>query len=80
MTTVDEHDEVIDSGGHLIQQLNFRDAEHPDANLAIEMDIHNRVSNPCGALQGGLLATLVDVVAGRAVIDDGPAKAWPQPT
>jgi uncharacterized protein (TIGR00369 family) len=75
MTTVDEHDEVIDSGGHLIQQLNFRDVEHPDADLAIEMDIHDRVTNPRGALQGGLLATLVDVVAGRAVVDDGPRES-----
>jgi len=75
MTTLDEHNEVIDSGGHLIQQLNFRDVEHPDADLAIEMDIHNRVTNPRGALQGGLLATLVDVVAGRAVVDDGPRES-----
>jgi len=72
MTTVDEHDEVIGSGGHLIQQLNFRDVELTDVDLAIEMDIHDRVTNPRGALQGGLLATLVDVVAGRAVVDEGP--------
>ncbi len=75
MTALDEHNEVIDSDGHLLQQLNFRDVEHPDADLAIEMDIHNRVTNPRGALQGGLLATLVDVVAGRAVVDEGPRES-----
>ncbi len=75
MTTVDEHDEVIASGGHVLQQLNFRDVEHPDADLAIEMDVHDRVTNPRGALQGGLLATLVDVVAGRAVVEDGPRES-----
>jgi len=74
VTTASEHDAVIDSGEHLIQQLNFRDVDHPGVDLAIEMDIHDRVTNPRGALQGGLLATLVDVVAGRAVVDDGPRE------
>ena len=75
MTAASEHDEVIESGTHLLQQLNFRDVEYPGADLAIEMDIHDRVTNPRGALQGGLLATLVDVVAGRAVVDDGPRES-----
>jgi uncharacterized protein (TIGR00369 family) len=74
MTTAAEHDDVIAAGEHLIQLLHFRDVEHPDADLAIEMDIHDRVTNPRGALQGGLLATMVDVVAGRAVVDDGPRE------
>ncbi len=75
MTAAAEHERVIDSGMHLIQQLNFRDVEHPDADLAMEMDIHDRVTNPRGALQGGLLATLVDVVAGRTVVAEGPREA-----
>ncbi len=75
MTSGTEHDEVIDSGDHVIQQLNLRDVQHPGADLAMEMDIHDRVTNPRGALQGGLLATLVDVVAGRAVLDDGPRES-----
>ena len=74
MTAAAEHDEVVAAGEHFIQQLNMRDVAHPDADLAIEMDIHDRVTNPRGALQGGLLATLVDVVAGRAVVDDGPRE------
>jgi uncharacterized protein (TIGR00369 family) len=74
VTAAAEHDEVIASGEHLLQQMNMRDVDHPDADLAIEMDIHDRVTNPRGALQGGLLATLVDVVAGRAVVDDSPRE------
>jgi uncharacterized protein (TIGR00369 family) len=73
--TAAEHEDVIASGEHLLQQLNFRDVEHPGADLAIEMDIDHRVKNPRGALQGGLVATLVDVVAGRAVVDTGPREA-----
>ena len=38
------------------------------ADLAVELDLDARITNPRGALQGGLLATLVDVVAGRAVL------------
>ena len=68
------HAEVLDSGQHLLQQLNFRDVPHPGADLAIEMDIDHTVTNPRGALQGGLVATLVDVVAGRAVLDAGPRE------
>ena len=74
MTAATEHDDVIASGEHLLQQLRMRDVEHPDADLAIEMDIHDRVTNPRGALQGGLVATLIDVVAGRAVVDEGPRE------
>ena len=70
-----QHEEVIASGKHLLQQLHFRDVEHEGADLAIEMDIDQRVTNPRGALQGGLVATLVDVVAGRAVMDDAASEA-----
>jgi len=70
-TAAAEHDDVVASGEHLLQQLHFRDVEHDGADLAIEMDIDHRVKNPRGALQGGLVATLVDVVAGRAVVDTG---------
>jgi len=42
------------------------------ADLAVELDLDGRITNPRGALQGGLLATLVDIVAGRAVLAGGP--------
>jgi uncharacterized protein (TIGR00369 family) len=67
-----EHARVLDAGEHLLQQLDFRDVEVDGSDLAIELDVDGRVRNPRGALQGGLLATLVDVVAGRAVLLGGP--------
>ncbi len=68
----DEHDRVLEAGGHLLQQLAFRDVEVEGSDLAVELDVDDRVRNPRGALQGGLVATLVDVVAGRAVLVGGP--------
>jgi uncharacterized protein (TIGR00369 family) len=67
-----EHDQVLAAGQHLLQQLDFRDVEHDGADLAVELDLDPRVTNPRGALQGGLMATLVDVVAGRAVLEAAP--------
>jgi uncharacterized protein (TIGR00369 family) len=52
--------------------LSLRDVETGGADLAIELDLDPRVTNPRGALQGGLTATLVDIVAGRAVLAGGP--------
>jgi len=65
----EEHQRVLDAREHLLQQLEFRDVVHPGADLAIELDLGPKITNPRGALQGGLLATLVDVVAGRAVVE-----------
>lgn len=68
-----EHQRVVAAGEHLLQRLSFRDVDHDGADLAVELDVDARVTNPRGALQGGLLATLVDVVAGRAVLQAAPA-------
>ena len=68
----DAHDGVLAAGGHLLQQLSMRDVEVAGADLAVELDLDGRITNPRGALQGGLLATLVDIVAGRAVLAGGP--------
>ena len=52
---------------HLLGRLDMRDVEVPEgADLAMAMPVTPRVANTRGGLQGGLLATLVDVVAGRA--------------
>ena len=67
-----EHDRVLAAGDHLLQQLTMRDVDVPGADLAVELTLDERVLNPRGALQGGLLATLVDIVAGRAVLAGGP--------
>jgi uncharacterized protein (TIGR00369 family) len=63
---------VLAAGDHLFQQLSLRDVDDDVADLAMEMDVDDRFTNPRGGLQGGLVATLVDVVAGRAVFDGTP--------
>ena len=68
----DAHDRVLAVGGHLLQQLAMRDVQVAGADLAVELELDGRITNPRGALQGGLLATLVDIVAGRAVLAGGP--------
>src|ERR1700683_652506 len=60
-----QHWEVIERGEHLFQQLLTRDLPSPDGHLVIEMDIRPEFSNVRGALQGGLIAVLIDMCAGR---------------
>ena len=54
--------------GHLFGQLPFYDVV--DADAAVVVDLHNRddLVNIRGALQGGLVATLIDVAAGRLAV------------
>lgn len=51
--------------GHLFHQLPFYDVVDTDDTVVV--DLHNRpdLVNIRGALQGGLVATLIDVAAGR---------------
>ncbi|ORV84161.1 PaaI family thioesterase [Mycolicibacterium iranicum] len=51
--------------GHLFAQMNFRDVEVSDERLVIELDNQPNLVNRRGALQGGLVATLIDIAAGR---------------
>jgi len=57
--------EVVERGEHLFQQLGTRDLPSAPDRLVIEMDIRPEFANVRGALQGGLIAVLVDVCAGR---------------
>jgi uncharacterized protein (TIGR00369 family) len=59
------HSEVLERGAHLFQQLGTRDVPSPEGHLVIEMDVLPQFSNVRGALQGGLIAVLIDVCAGR---------------
>ena len=68
-----EHDEAIDGGEHLLQQLRMRDVAQSEDTLVIEMPVHGTVRNSRGALQGGLVATLIDVAAGRLAMVGCPA-------
>ncbi len=53
------------AGGHLLGQLGMRDVVETDERLIIEMDNRPDLTNIRGALQGGLVATLIDIAAGR---------------
>src|ERR1700733_8156484 len=59
------HGEVLERGEHLFQQLGTRDVPSPEGPLVIEMDVLPQFSNVRGALQGGLIAVLIDMCAGR---------------
>ena len=54
--------------GHLFAQLPFFDVV--DTEETVIVDLHNRsdLMNNRGALQGGLVATLIDVAAGRLAV------------
>ena len=51
--------------GHLLGQMGFRDVLETDERLIVEMDNRPGLTNIRGALQGGLVATLIDIAAGR---------------
>jgi uncharacterized protein (TIGR00369 family) len=49
---------------HLLSQLNYREIESTDDRLVLEMENRPDLANVRGALQGGLVATLIDIAAG----------------
>jgi uncharacterized protein (TIGR00369 family) len=53
------------SPGHLLGQMGFRDVLESDERLIVEMDTRPDLTNTRGAIQGGLVATLIDIAAGR---------------
>jgi uncharacterized protein (TIGR00369 family) len=58
-----------DAENHMLRRLGMYDVDIPEgADLAMALPVHPGVTNPRGGLQGGLLATLVDVVAGRSAL------------
>jgi uncharacterized protein (TIGR00369 family) len=50
---------------HFLAQLDMRDVDVPGADLSMELATAPNLANMRGALQGGLIATLIDIVAGR---------------
>jgi uncharacterized protein (TIGR00369 family) len=50
---------------HLLAQLNYRDITRSDDLFVVEMDNRPDLANTRGALQGGLVATLIDIAAGQ---------------
>ena len=59
------HKQTLADGTHLLSGLRMRDVEVDGADLAIELEVDDTLTNPGGALQGGLVATLADIVGGR---------------
>lgn len=70
--TMPAPDEAEDYQQHFFAQLHMRDVEVPGADLAMELPFAANMANSRGGLQGGLLATLADVVAGRAALTGVP--------
>jgi uncharacterized protein (TIGR00369 family) len=56
------------ASGHAFEAFSWRDITVEGADWAMEMDVTPRVMNSSGVLQGGLLATLIDMVAGVATM------------
>jgi len=50
---------------HFLAKLGLRDVEVEGVELAMEIPTRPDLANMRGALQGGLIATLIDVVGGR---------------
>ncbi|WP_304112639.1 PaaI family thioesterase [Mycolicibacterium bacteremicum] len=49
---------------HLLDLLDYREVESTAERLVLEMDNRPDLANVRGALQGGLVATLIDIAAG----------------
>jgi uncharacterized protein (TIGR00369 family) len=65
---------TVERPRHFLAQLDFRDVEVEGVELAMEMGTAPNLTNSRGALQGGLIATLIDIVAGRLALQ-GTASA-----
>jgi uncharacterized protein (TIGR00369 family) len=63
------HKEVLAAGDHLLSRFQTRVVEVEGADLAVEIDVDETMTGPRGALQGGLLATLADIVGGRMAME-----------
>lgn len=49
---------------HILSRLDYREIESTDDRLVLEMENRPDLANVRGALQGGLVATLIDIAAG----------------
>jgi uncharacterized protein (TIGR00369 family) len=52
---------------HFLHRAGFRLVEGGDTATVVELDLRGDNHNGAGSLQGGMLATLVDITAGHAV-------------
>jgi uncharacterized protein (TIGR00369 family) len=56
----------------LFQSIGFRDYHNDHGDVVVELPVAPHVVNTNGGLQGGLLATLVDIAAGKLAIEAIP--------
>jgi uncharacterized protein (TIGR00369 family) len=62
---IEAHKAALAEGRHLFSSLRMQDVEVEGADLAIELELDDSLTGPRGHLQGGLVATLADIVGGR---------------
>ena len=53
----------------LFELLGYREWTDENGSVVVELPVASHIINHAGAIQGGFIATLVDTVAGRAVIN-----------
>lgn len=62
---IERHKQVLAEGRHVLSGLRMTQVDVDGADLAVELALDETVANPTGGLQGGLVATLADIVGGR---------------
>lgn len=62
---IERHKQVLAEGRHVLSGLRMHEVDVEGTDLAVELELDETVTNPTGALQGGLVATLADIVGGR---------------
>jgi uncharacterized protein (TIGR00369 family) len=67
--------ESVNNGENLLGMLPTTVAEVEGADLVLDLDIHDRITGPRGALQGGAIATLADLVGGRMAMQGAGADS-----
>ncbi|HZQ83374.1 MAG TPA: PaaI family thioesterase [Acidimicrobiales bacterium] len=72
-----EFEAVVGPGDHVFLTLGMTDVEAEDADLAVEIPVVPRVSHASGALQGGVTASLIDIVAARLATRGAEAGETP---
>ncbi|MFW0783366.1 PaaI family thioesterase [Gordonia sp. CPCC 206044] len=55
-------------------QIGYGPAHHDGAELVVELPVAPHVVNTRGGIQGGLLAAMVDIVAGQHAVEGRPAE------
>ena len=72
--SIAQHRAVLASGEHVLSGFKMTDVQVDGADLAVELEHGPTLAGPRGAMQGGLVATLADIVGGRmamAGLDEG---------